>query len=139
MFPLFYKQVAWKLAHKLIVIFRHLDKGDCFPACWKLADVVPLPKGSSFSNVGDYRPISITSILPEVFEKVVTGKLSHYLGSNSLLPPSQFSYRRALGTCDALLTLSHHLQAALDRGMEGRLVQLDVSATFDRVNHCCIS
>ena len=35
--------------------------------------------------------------------------------SNILLPPSQFSYRRSLGTCDALHTLSHYLQVALDR------------------------
>ena len=71
----------------------------------------------------------------KVFEKIVAGKFSHYLVSNSLFPPSQFSYRRGLGTCDALLTLSHHLQAGLDRGMEGRLVQLDFSAAFDRVRH----
>ena len=36
----------------------------------------------------------------------------------------------------ALLTLSHHLQVALDRGMEGRLVKLDFSAAFKKVNHC---
>ena len=55
--------------------------------------------------------------------------------SNSLLPPSQFSYRRSLGTCDALLTLSHQLQVALDRGMKERLVQLDFSVAFDRLSH----
>ena len=100
-----------------------------------MADAVPLPKGSPSSDVGDYRPISITSVLSKVFEKIVAGKLSHYLENNSLFPPSQFSYRRGQGTCDALLTLSHHLQVALDRGMEGRLVQLSVSAAFDRVSH----
>ena len=34
------------------------------------------------------------------------------------------------------VTLSHHLQVDLDRGMEGRLIQLDFSAAFDRVRHC---
>ena len=65
----------------------------------------------------------------------MAGKLSHFLHSNSLLPPSQFSHRRGLKTSDALLTLSHSLQVALDRGMKGRLVQLDFSAAFDRVSH----
>ena len=104
MFPLFFKQVAWELAPKLAVSFRHLVKGGCFPACWRLADVVPVSKGSPSSDVGDYRPISIISILSKVFEKIVAGKLSHYLESNSLIPPSQFSYRRGLETGDALLT-----------------------------------
>ena len=56
--------------------------------------------------------------------------------SNSLLPPSQFSYRKGLGTCDVLLTLSHRVQVALDKGMEGRLAQLDFSAAFNRGSHC---
>ena len=122
----------------MAVIFRHLFKGGSFPACWRLADVVPVPKGSPSSDVGDYRPLSITPVLSKVFEKIVAGKLSHYLESNSVLPPSQSSYRRGLGTCDVLLTMSHHLQTALDRDMEGRLVQLDFSASFDRGSHRCL-
>ena len=55
--------------------------------------------------------------------------------SKSLLSPSQFSYR-GLGTYDALLTFSHHLQVDLDRAMEGRLVHLNFPAEFDRVCHC---
>ena len=58
-----------------------------------------------------------------------------FLKSNSLLPPSQFLYRRGLGICNALPTLSHHLQVALNSCMEGRLVQLEFSADFDRVGH----
>ena len=86
----------------------------------KLTVIVPVPKESSASVARDYRPISRTPVLSKVFEKIVAGKISIFL--EGLLPPSQFSYRRGLGTCDALLTLSPHLQVALDRGMEGRFV-----------------
>ena len=58
-----------------------------FPACWRLADVVPVPMESSSSDVGDYISISITSLLSHVFEKIVAGKLSNFLKSISLLPP----------------------------------------------------
>ena len=34
-----------------------------------------------------------------------------------------------------MLTLPHSLQVALDRGMEGRVVQLEFLAAFDRVSH----
>ena len=68
--------------------------------------------------------------------KIVAGKLSIFLERNSILPPSQFSFSSGLGICDALLTLSHSLQIALDKGMEGKLVQLEFSAAFDRVSHC---
>ena len=61
----------------------------------------------------------------------MAGKLSHFLESNNMPPPSQLLYRRSLGTCDSLLSLSHRLQVSLIK-----LVQLDFSAAFDTVSHC---
>ena len=52
-----------------------------------------------------------------------------------VLSTTQFAYRKGLGTCDALLCLSHTLQSALESGQEARIVQIDFSAAFDRVNH----
>ena len=47
-----------------------------------------------------------------------------------VLPTTQFAYRKGLGTCDALCAL----QSALESGQEARIVQIDFSAAFDRVN-----
>ena len=54
---------------------------------------------------------------------------------SDVLPKTQFAYRKGLGTCDARLCMSHTLQSALERGQEARIVQIDFSAAFDRVNH----
>ena len=54
---------------------------------------------------------------------------------SGMLPTTQFAYRKGLGTCDALLCVSHTLQSALGRGQEARIVQIAFSAAFDRVNH----
>ena len=106
----FYKQVAPELESKLAVIFRHLLKWISFPTCWRLASVIPVLKESSSSVAGDYGPILITPILSKVFEEIETGKLSHFVEDNSLLPHSQFLYTRGLEKCNALLVLSHRLQ-----------------------------
>ena len=53
-----------------------------------------------------------------------------------MLPPQQLAYRKGLGTCDALLSITDKLQRALDMGAEARVVQIDFSsAAFGRVNH----
>ena len=52
-----------------------------------------------------------------------------------LLPSTQFAYWRGLDTCDALVCVSHTLQSALESGQEARIVQIDFSTAFDRVNH----
>ena len=54
---------------------------------------------------------------------------------NGVLPTTQFAYRKGLGTCDALLCVSHTLQSALESGQEARIVQINFSAAFDMVNH----
>ena len=52
-----------------------------------------------------------------------------------VLPTTQFTYGKWLGTCDVLLCVSHTLQSALESGQEARIVQIDFSSAFDKVNH----
>ena len=54
---------------------------------------------------------------------------------SGVLLTTLFAYRKGLGTCDALLCVSHTLQSALESGLEARIVQIDFSAAFDTVNH----
>ena len=52
-----------------------------------------------------------------------------------MLPTTQFAYQKGLGTCYAFQCVSHTLQSALESGQEARIVQIDFSAAFYRVNH----
>ena len=52
-----------------------------------------------------------------------------------MLPTTQLAYQKGLGTFDALLCVTHILQSALESGQDSRIVQIDFSAAFDRVNH----
>ena len=54
---------------------------------------------------------------------------------SGVLPTTQFAYRKGLGTCDALLCVSHTLQSVLESGQEAWIVQIDFSAAVDSVNH----
>ena len=53
---------------------------------------------------------------------------------SGVLPTTQFAYRKGLGTCDALLSMSRILQSALESGQKARIMEIDFSAAFDRVN-----
>ena len=63
------------------------------------------------------------------------------LTSYSLLPTTQFAYQICLDNCVVLLHVSHTLHSI----QEARIVLIDFSAAFDRVNHqgilnnpCCV-
>ena len=62
-------------------------------------------------------------------------RLGRFMECNGVLLTTQFAYWKGLGTWDALLCMSHTLQNALESGQEARIVQIDFSAAFDRVNH----
>ena len=95
-----------------------------------------LPKTSSPSMTpSEYRPISITHVLSKFFERLLAKRLNAFAEKNNLFPSLQFSFRKGLGTCDALLTITNVVQKALDSGCEVRMVGLDFSAAFDCVNH----
>ena len=135
MFPRFSKRMADVLAPRLSVVFRQLLRLGSFPACWRQANVTPIPKGPSSSSVANYQPISMTPVLSKVFERLVAVHLGRLMEHCGVLSATQFAYQKGLGTCDELLCVLHTLQSALESGQEARIVQIDFSTAFDRVNH----
>ena len=74
-------------------------------------------------------------MLSKVFEHLVSVRLGRFMDCRVVLPTALFAYRKGLGTYDALLCVAHTLQSAVEMGKEARIVQIDFSAAFDRVNH----
>ena len=70
-----------------------------------------------------------------MFERLVSVRLGRFMQCSDVLQTTQCAYMKGLGTCDALLCVSHTLQCALESGPEARIVQIDFSAAFDRVIH----
>ena len=134
MFPLFLKRTADVMAPRLSVVFRRLVRLGSFPPCLRQANATQIPKGPTSFSVVNYRPISITSVLSKVFERLVSVRLGRFMERNGVLPTTQFAYRKGLSTCDALLFVFHTLQSALESGQEARIVQVDFSSAFDWVN-----
>ena len=84
MFLLFLKMTAEVLAPRIAVVFRRLLRLGSFPVCWRVANVTPIPKGPPSSSVSNYRPISLTPILPKVFELLVSVRLRRFRECSAL-------------------------------------------------------
>ena len=89
------------------MVFRRLLRLGSVPVCWRVAYVTPIVKGPPSSSASNYRPISLTPILSKVFERPVSVRLGRFMEGRGVLPTIQFAYRKGLGTCDALLCVSH--------------------------------
>ena len=97
--------------------------------------MTPIPKGPLSELVCNYRLISITPVLSKVFERLIALRFGHFLERSGVLSSHQYSYRKGLSTCDALLDIVCAGQLELDSCGELAFVQIDFSAAFGRVNH----
>ena len=79
MFSLFLKRTADVMAPRLRVVFPRLFSSGYFPALLETGQSHPIPKGPPSSPVANYRPISITSVLSKVFERLVSVRLGRFI------------------------------------------------------------
>ena len=74
------KETASAIAPSLTILFNCSISQRCFPACWKLANVVPIPKSiSQKTSPSGYPPISLLPIVSKIFEKHIHLFISDYL------------------------------------------------------------
>jgi len=105
------------------------------PSYYKFSHVFPLHKKDSKALPSNYRPISLTSHIIKVFERVVRKKLVNYLESNNFLCSRQHGFR-AGRSC--LTQLVHHLDDIIEALMNNNdfdTIYLDFSKAFDKVDH----
>ena len=107
-----------------------------FPALWKEAVITMIPKGDKNPGlVGSYRPISLTSCIGKVFEKLVNARLKAHLEMRGAFGEDQCAYRKGHSTYDNLVRLVQDALAARSEKRHAAAVFLDVEGAFDKVNH----
>ena len=106
-----------------------------FPDLWKWPHVIPLFKGGDKDDVGNYRPISLLTVLSKILEKIIATQLMSYLESNNLLSENQHGFRPKLSTETALMQVTDRIYDNIDRNKISLLLLLDLSKAFDSVSH----
>ena len=83
------------------------------------------------NDPASYRPISNLSFVSKVIEKVVDARLTDHVNKHHLLPV----FKSFHSTETAIACILNHMIGAVDQGHVGTLMLLDLSATFDTVDH----
>ncbi|XP_055348654.1 uncharacterized protein LOC129595621 [Paramacrobiotus metropolitanus] len=110
-------------------------KSGVYPAIFKNADVVAIPKQANARQPDDYRPISLACNLSKVFEKVVQNQLVTVLKRNNILSDKQSGFRKGHSCETLLLKVSERLRKAMDKGQVTAVCLLDLKKAFDSVSH----
>ena len=127
------KNCAATLAYPISKLFRLSYSTGHIPAEWKLANVVPIHKKGSKSNVENYRPISLTSIVMKQFEKVVRMKLMKLC--ENFINDNQHGFLPKKSCTTQMVAFTDSLAVALNDNFRVDTIYFDFMKAFDSVNH----
>ena len=105
------------------------------PDTLKQQFITPIHKNDSKADPANYRPVSLTSHVIKVFERVIRNTLVQYLEKNLLLSEKQHGFRKGRSCLTQLLAHYDNIVRNLNMGLETDVIYLDFSKAFDKVDH----
>ena len=118
----------------LHIINRTIEEGT-YPEQLKIAKVVPIYKKKEKTNPGNYRPISLLSVINKLIEKILHKQIFSFLQKNNILNIDQYGYQPKKSTTTALMEITEYLKKQLERKLTTIGNYLDLSKAFDTVDH----
>ena len=102
--PRVLKELAVELALPLRRLFEKTLNDGKLPKMWKIAEVRPIFKKGKKSSPGNYRPVSLTSVVCKVFEGFFRDAMYSHLVDNKLLAIEQYGFCKGRSCISQLLS-----------------------------------
>ena len=133
--PVLLRELAHQIAPIVHLLFRRtLDTG-MVPHQWKMAHITPIFKKGKKSDPGNYRPVSLTSCLCKIFERLITAEILNHLERNKLLSECQYGFRPNRSCQWQLMNVIETWTDMLEDGEPIDCVFFDFRKAFDMVPH----
>ena len=129
------QECAKELVEPLYMLFKYSLNTSTVPKSWKSATITPLFKTDDRSSAENYRPISITSQVIKILEKIVRNKLMDHLIGNEILSKDQHGFCLSKSCMTNLLETLEYITSMVDEGFPVDEVFLDFRKAFDKVSH----
>lgn len=124
------KHIAEIGGNELTRIFNECWRAGKFPAVWKRARVVWLPKPA-----GGLRPICLLPVVGKVLDKVLARRLQHHMETGQHFLERQFGFRSGRSTTAATEALLDVIRRGRAEGKHTLVVTLDIENAFNSIDH----
>ena len=134
-FPRTLREVSVEIAGAMTEIFQMSLETGIVPEDWRTAHVVPLFKKGSKSKPSNYRPVSLTSVVGKLMEKILRDNIYKHLDKQGLIRNSQHGFMPGRSCLTNLLEFFEEVTREIDEGKAVDVVYMDFSKAFDKVPH----
>ena len=118
-------------------IFNLSWSSPSFPSIWKISSIIPIQRnGKPLDSSASFRPISLSSCVSKLFERIILSRLLFFFESNSILFPRQADIRPGRSTLDQIVYLSRSISDGYNKprtDSQTILPTIDFSEAFDSV------
>ena len=124
-----------QLAYPILSIWKKSFETGLIPQELKMQYITPVFKKGDKAKAENYRPISLTSHIIKIFERIIRKDLINYLESNNLITDAQHGFRSGRSCFTQLLDHIENILKSLQENNEVDVIYLDYAKAFDKVDH----
>ena len=101
----------------------------------RLANVTPISRKGRKEDLGNYRPVSLTSVPGKEVGQVILKAIAQHVQNNRRIRPSQHGIMKAKSCLTNPISFSERATCLADEGKAVDIVDLDFSKAFDVLSH----
>ena len=120
-----FDEIILSFANKLII-------DGIKPEMWARLDLLPIPKSGDLSNTGNYRGISLTSVVAKMVNKMILNRIQPRI--DPLLRKNQNGFRPGRSTIAHILAIRRLIEGDQRNNRTAVITFVDFKKAFDSVN-----
>jgi len=129
------KKLSSSLSAPFAMMFKSFMSVGQVPDDGRSAVVTPLFKKGLPTQCGNYRPVSLTSVVCKIMEKVIVSQMTEYLQKHKIISKQQHGFFSRRSTITNLLETLNDWTLALRNNHRISVTYIDYSKAFDTVSH----
>jgi hypothetical protein len=133
--PYLLKSMPDVFVKPLSLIFKKSLSSGEVPKGWKDARISPIFKKGNKTEPCNYRPVSLTSVVCKILEKIVRKHIMYHLSVNNLLSNDQYGFRPHRSCALQLLHVMEDWTKFIEGSESWDSIYLDLAKAFDKVAH----
>lgn len=129
------KQCCEPLCEPIRIIWEESITTSIVPSYYKKAYVTPLYKKGDRAQPVSYRPVSLTSHVMKIYERILRKTMVNYIEDNNILSSKQHGFRSGKSCLTQLLSHFDDIMLGLTNNHDTDAIYLDYAKAFDKVDH----